>query len=192
MAAGPRARRAEDGRTARMTRGIRIEVALRRGGGRERAGITEAVRATLRRERCTRAALSVAIVDDATIADLHARYLHIDGPTDVLSFDLSDEADDPHERGIDGEVVVSYDTARREARARGLTLRAELLRYVIHGTLHLLGHRDDTPRRRAGMRRVEDEVLESLGPTPARRAGANSRRRRVSAGQGPGRRRREV
>lgn len=109
----------------------------------------------------------VALVDDRTIAELHGRYLDDPTPTDVLSF--------PH-----GEIVVSGDTARREARARGIDPLHELVLYVVHGALHLAGHRDGKPKDRARMRRAEREVLKALGLGDV--FGAAERRR---GGRGP-------
>lgn len=104
----------------------------------------------------------VALVDDDTIARLHERYLGVRGPTDVLSF--------PH-----GEIVVSGETARREARERGIEPLHELLLYVIHGALHLKGYRDKTAADRKRMRAAERRVLARLGvgdvfAAPARRS----------------------
>lgn len=124
--------------------------------------LIRAVRAALQRERCCKAVVSLAVVDDATIAELHSRYLGLAGPTDVMSFDLRDAPTGPGGRRggeVDGEVVVSVETARREARRRRIPVEQELLRYAVHGTLHLLGHRDDRPDRAAAMHRIEDEVL---------------------------------
>jgi rRNA maturation RNase YbeY len=81
------------------------------------------------------------------------------GPTDVLTFDLRH---DPGDEAIDGEIVVSADTARREADRRGLAPVEELTRYVIHGVLHLLGMDDRTPRDRQRMRREETRILKLL------------------------------
>jgi probable rRNA maturation factor len=92
----------------------------------------------------------VALVDDETIAELHERYLDVKGPTDVLSF--------PH-----GEIVVSGDTARREAEARGIPPLHELVLYVVHGALHLAGYDDKTPKSRRRMRAAERRVLADLG-----------------------------
>lgn len=92
----------------------------------------------------------VALVDDETIAELHERYLGVPEPTDVLSF--------PH-----GEIVVSGDTARREAAARGIPPLHELVLYVVHGALHLAGHDDRTPAARRRMRAAERRVLAELG-----------------------------
>lgn len=92
----------------------------------------------------------VALVDDRTIAELHERYLDVEGPTDVLSF--------PH-----GEIVVSGDTARREAQARGIPPLHELVLYVVHGALHLAGYDDKTPKTRKRMRAAERRILAELG-----------------------------
>jgi probable rRNA maturation factor len=154
---------------------------------RQRGAIAAAVRATLRRESCATATVSVAIVDDTTMAGLHARYMGIAGPTDVMSFDLGGQG----AAEVDGEVVVSGDTARREAKRRRIPTEPELLRYVIHGTLHLLGYLDDRPERAKRMHRIEDEVLREEerrrgeatkrrsdeGKSDRRQVGASSRRR---------------
>jgi probable rRNA maturation factor len=101
------------------------------------------------------AALSVTLVDDEAMAELHARYSKVEGPTDVLAFPLED-GDGP---GLLGEVVVSTDTAAREARARKLPFLRELLLYVAHGTLHLLGHDDHDPLARRRMHRRQAALL---------------------------------
>jgi probable rRNA maturation factor len=111
----------------------------------------------LRAERRADAALSVTIVSDRRIAALHREYLDAPGPTDVISFPLGGE-DDPDPTL--GEVVVSADTAAREAKARGLPFERELLLYVAHGTLHLLGYDDHAPKERARMHRRQEVLLE--------------------------------
>jgi probable rRNA maturation factor len=120
--------------------------------------IRAAVRAAVGGKLAGKARISVAVVDDATIARLHRRFLRRRGPTDVLSFVL-----DEGEGGLEGEVVVSAETARRMAPRFGWTAAEELLLYVIHGTLHLAGCDDRTPREQARMRSREEEVLARLG-----------------------------
>jgi len=110
----------------------------------------------------------VALVDDRTIAELHGRYLGEPGPTDVLSF--------PH-----GEIVVSGDTARREARERGVEPLHELLLYVVHGALHLKGYRDKTSADRKRMRAAERRILAGLGVGDV----FGARPRRPRRGRGP-------
>ena len=119
--------------------------------------------------------ISVAIVDDATIASLHERYLGEATVKDVLSFDLRD---DPGEVSLEGEIVVSAEAAVRQASSLGVDQKQELLRYVIHGTLHLLGYEDDTTGGRRRMRRAENRVLAVLKAPPRRSKRRNKQRRK--------------
>ena len=122
--------------------------------GRVRGAITS----ILRTAGIRRATISVAIVDDPTIHQLNARHLQHDYPTDVLSFLLEDEPD-----GLEGEVVVSADTATTTAARLGWPAEDELLLYITHGALHLVGHDDHSPADLAVMRRREREVLAEFG-----------------------------
>lgn len=124
--------------------------------------VRETVEAVLRAEGCRRAELSVAIVDDAEMAVLHERHLGVAGPTDVLSFDLG-VANASQGCGIDGEVVVSAETAARTAQGLGTETEPEVLLYVIHGVLHLLGYEDKAVEPAIRMRAREDEILAALG-----------------------------
>ncbi|HEX4129004.1 MAG TPA: rRNA maturation RNase YbeY [Pirellulales bacterium] len=117
-----------------------------------------AVEIVLRDAAIPAATISIAVVDDATIRDLNARYLAHDDETDVLSFVLDHSAD-----GLDGEIVVSADTAERVAAELDVSAAEELLLYVIHGALHLVGYDDLDPARQAVMRCREQEVLAELG-----------------------------
>ena len=101
--------------------------------------------------------LSFVVVDDARMGELHERYAGVPGPTDVLSFPL---ADDPV---LLGEVVISADTARREAAARGHPAYDEVLLYAVHGVMHLVGHDDHDPADRRRMRSAERRALTALG-----------------------------
>ncbi len=135
------------------------------------ASIRSAIEATLRRHGARAARISVALVDDAHIATLNESYLNHPGSTDVLSFDLRDpaEADGSNRLDVDGELVLSVQTARREAAARGNPLEAELGLYAVHGVLHLLGYDDKHESEARSMHELEDEVLSSIGIGPAYR-----------------------
>ena len=111
------------------------------------------------RERRGPVRLSVALLSDAEIARLNRRWLGHRGPTDVISFALSP----PGRRGLEGELAVGVETARREAASRGHAAYDELMLYVAHGILHLLGHDDAEPAGRARMRRAERAWLAGLG-----------------------------
>jgi probable rRNA maturation factor len=134
-----------------------VRLSGRRGDLDRRRLRSRAVR-VLRELGRPRAELSIALVDDASIAELNARYRGVEGATDVLSFSLLDGAHAEHRGELLGDVVVSLDTAAVQARRARRSLDDEVLRLVIHGTLHLLGHdheRDDEARRmRAEERRV--------------------------------------
>jgi probable rRNA maturation factor len=102
--------------------------------------------------------LSIALVDDREIRKVHAEFLDDDSPTDVISFHFDDGGPGPF-----GELVISAETALREARARKIPPRVELARYAIHGVLHLLGYDDHTPEGRRQMRRLERRYLSTAG-----------------------------
>ncbi len=79
--------------------------------------------------------LSVTLLDDVGITALNGRYLGRDGPTDVIAFALHE----PEEAPV-GDVYVGVEQAARQASAYGVPLAEELVRLVVHGTLHVLGH----------------------------------------------------
>jgi probable rRNA maturation factor len=81
--------------------------------------------------------ISIAVIDDAGIHRLNREFLQHDWPTDVITFPLSDD-----ENWLDGEIVVSRETADRLAINLPWSGDDELLLYVIHGTLHLVGFDD--------------------------------------------------
>jgi probable rRNA maturation factor len=80
------------------------------------------------------AEISVALVDDSSIAVLNEKFLENEGPTDVLAFSLGDAVD------VVGDVYVGFEQASRQAAELGVSLAEELVRLAIHGTLHVLGH----------------------------------------------------
>ena len=124
--------------------------------------LQEGIRETLRRFETAGADLSVAVVSDTEIAELHEKYMNIKGATDVLTFDLAEQ----HRAGgrrVEGEIVVSADTAKRRAEERAHPVAAELALYVVHGTLHLLGMDDATEQEAMKMHEMEDEILAAIG-----------------------------
>jgi probable rRNA maturation factor len=120
----------------------------------DRRRMRRAVVAVLRDAQIVDADVSIALVDDPTIAKLHAEFLDDPTPTDVLSFVLEQS-----ETSLEGEVVASAETALEYAARYKSTPADELLRYVIHGVLHLVGYDDSTPRQRATMRAKERKYL---------------------------------
>ncbi len=105
--------------------------------------------------------VSIAFVTNAAIRRLNRKYLGHDRATDVLAFPLGTD--------LLGEVVISAEVAVAEAQKRGIPVEEELLRYVAHGLLHLLGYDDRRPRDRARMwARQEREVRRALKNQAAR------------------------
>jgi probable rRNA maturation factor len=112
------------------------------------------LRELLRAEGVRSGEVSVAIVSDAEIHALNRRYLNHDYPTDVLSFLLERQAD-----RLQGEIIVSIDTARDRCREFGWPASYELTLYVIHGALHLVGYDDSSAEDRDRMRQREAHYL---------------------------------
>lgn len=133
--------------------------------GERRSGdaalIGDAIERTLKRFQRDRAGISVALVDDARIADLNERFLGHLGPTDCITFNLGDSPD-----VLEGEIVISHETAARAAASRGHDTLAEVLLCAVHGTLHLLGLDDASEGDAARMHVIEDEVLAEMGIGP--------------------------
>jgi len=113
-----------------------------------------------------RASVSLVLTDDARIRVLNRDFLETDHPTDVLSFPLA-EPGDLADRGRDlflGEIYISVETARAQARAARRPFPREVAHLVIHGLLHLIGHDHASPAERRRMRAVESRLLRELGP----------------------------
>jgi probable rRNA maturation factor len=125
------------------------------------ADIRRVVRTTLKAHRARDAELSIALMDAAHVRHLNAEYLHRRRDTDVLSFDLRD---DPGDRcRVSGQIVVNVRLARRRAARYRIDPAAEVMLYIVHGCLHLLGYDDHNPDQAAEMHRQEDDLLEQLG-----------------------------
>ncbi len=99
------------------------------------------------------------LVDDPAIHDLNRQWRGYDKPTDVLSWPLEEEF--PPLSGEDalGDVVISLDTARRQAQARGWTVEEETALLLVHGILHLVGHEDDSEAGSDAMKEIEKRIL---------------------------------
>ncbi|MDP2921902.1 MAG: rRNA maturation RNase YbeY [Candidatus Omnitrophota bacterium] len=123
----------------------------------DKAKITERAGAVLSAMSEPDAELSLVFVNDMYIRNLNWKYRRIDSATDVLAFPMRDS------RGLSGsilgDVVISVETARREAKKRKKDFQEELDLYLAHGILHLLGYDDEKPRARKKMREKEKELL---------------------------------
>jgi probable rRNA maturation factor len=124
------------------------------------ARLKKAVRLILRDARTKSAEISIAIVSDERMHELNRQYLQHDYPTDVLSFVL---ARDERTGSLDGEIIASADYAGREAVRYDWTTDDELLLYIIHGCLHLVGYDDTTANAIIAMRAAEAKYLAHFG-----------------------------
>ncbi len=95
--------------------------------------------------------VAVVLCDDADIASYHERFMSIPGPTDVISW----AADAPL-----GDVMVSCETARRQAAAYGNSWEREVCVLAVHGTLHLIGWNDHSPTERHEMQARVDAIID--------------------------------
>jgi len=122
-----------------------------------------------------RAELTVSLIDDAEMHVLNRDYRGKNRPTDVLAFALREGRRAPGDDAVLGDVVISLDSAARQARARGVPTDSEVRTLLIHGVLHLLGYDHERSaadaRRMRGMERRLHASIDHRG-MQARRVGA--------------------
>jgi probable rRNA maturation factor len=132
------------------------------------------------------AEMSLVLADDALVQTLNRDYRDKDKPTNVLSFALLDGSDDSddalaREEGMPiliGDVILAFETVRREAREQGKSIENHLTHLVIHGVLHLLGYDHQSDPDADRMERLETSILARMGiadpysANPAKSAGA--------------------
>jgi probable rRNA maturation factor len=104
------------------------------------------------------AEVSVTLVDDAGIAELAGRFGLTPRPTDVLAFSMLEGRGARHRGESLGDVVLSVETAERQARERRVTIPAELRDLLIHGILHLIGMDHERASDAREMRALEDHL----------------------------------
>ena len=121
------------------------------------------------------AEVSVVLADDEYIHQLNRQYRGKDKPTDVLSFAMNDHCAGTHEPDINqipadieillGDIIISLETAARQAGEYGHSLERELAYLTVHGMLHLLGYDHEEAEEQQEMRQEEEHVLSLLGIT---------------------------
>ena len=113
--------------------------------------------------------VSLVLANDEYILALNREYRDIDSATDVLSFALN-EGDEPividgPEEILLGDIIISIETATRQATEYGHSLERELAYLTVHGILHLLGYDHMAEEQKREMRREEEHILSLLGIT---------------------------
>ena len=132
-----------------------IEVRFEARAGVTASWVRRVVQKTLLAEKSAVRSLSVLVTGDRRIRRINKQFLKHDYATDVISFGLN-------EKNTLGEVVVSVDTARRVSKDLKIPFREELARYLVHGTLHLLGHDDRKKKDFEKMHYRQEKILNSL------------------------------
>ena len=126
--------------------------------------IRETAEKILRDLECHGCELSILLVDDDEMTHLNLEYLDRDYPTNVLAFPMREGEDKDLHPDLLGDVIISTETAEREAHHRGVTLGEEMALLLVHGILHLLGYdHEGAPDEAAAMEAKEQEILSRLG-----------------------------
>ena len=139
-----------------------IDIVRREGGKNFPAGKVKALAsAILKLVGKDDAELSIALIGNAEMRKLNARFRHKDYPTDVLSFPT--ERDVPGAASLLGDVIISVDKAREQARERQRSVDEEMTALLIHGVLHLLGYDHERSAKDARvMGRLERKIYRAL------------------------------
>ncbi len=100
--------------------------------------------------------VTFVLMDDKALLDYNKRYLQHDEFTDVITFDLQTGT------GVSGDILISYERVKENAKTFAVSAQSELHRVMVHGLLHLLGHTDKTKAQREAMRAEENKYLAKL------------------------------
>jgi len=103
--------------------------------------------------------LSLLIVDDPQIETINREYLHREGPTNVISFAMQEGEFPQVSPFLLGDVVISADTAEKEARLAGISFRQRLIELLIHGSLHLAGFDHEQDEAKAQTMETKSRIL---------------------------------
>ena len=105
--------------------------------------------------------IGVVLADDAVLREFNRRWRKIDRATDVISFAYDDHVREREARPVTGDIVISMDRVRAQAKRYRVTPGRELARLVIHGTLHLCGYDHLRVTERREMREREKRAIKS-------------------------------
>ena len=111
---------------------------------------------------CRDGELSILIVDDPEIAGLNKRYLSRSGPTNVIAFPMREGPFQEINPNLLGDVVISVETAAREAEGNNMSVESRFDQLLIHGILHLLGFDHEKTSEQAKTMRIKEEELLKL------------------------------
>ena len=126
--------------------------------------VRDIVRAVCRREHVSEALISVAFVRNSRMARMNREFLGHPGATDVITFELGGTPAESGVRTIVGDIYIAPDVARDNAREHGTGVRTELVRLIVHGTLHVLGytHDEGAGRMQGDMWRRQERIVAAI------------------------------
>ena len=147
----------------------KIEVRFGKGvKGVTASWVKNVVSKTLKFERSGHSAASVLLTDNKEIRRINKKFLKHDYATDVISFPLKDGPADvlvaggADEKDYLGDLAVSAEMAKQVAQELKIPFKEELARYLVHGTLHLLGYQDEKPALAKKMHRKQEAILDVI------------------------------
>ncbi len=126
------------------------------------AWVRRVVSTTLASEKSSKRFVSVLVTNNKEIRALNKKFLNHDYATDVISFEPGSGHPVAKEADYLGDVVVSVDMAQFVAKDLGIPWKKELARYLVHGTLHLLGYDDHAAADREKMFRRQEDLVEKI------------------------------
>ena len=139
---------------------------LKKIGLKDRQNVRATIHRLFNREKKKLAELQYVFVSDDRLLEINREFLQHDDYTDIITFPLS-RANEP----VSGEIYISVDRVRENAREFGTTIQLELLRVIFHGALHLCGYGDKTPKEEKIMRKMEETCInDQLGRSPGNRS----------------------
>ena len=107
--------------------------------------------------------LGISFVSSSRMAEINQQYLQHEGSTDVITFDYREGYEAGSESSeLAGEIYISVSDARRQAREFGTRWEEEVVRYIVHGVLHLRGYDDLAAAKRTVMKREENRLLRGM------------------------------
>lgn len=124
--------------------------------------IKEITRFILEKEGCKETEVSILLTEDDGIRQLNKRYRNTDEATDVLAFYQQKNKKEALRSNLLGDVVISTETAKRQAKEYNQPLLKEFYLYLIHGLLHLLNYKDETPQDYQDIKEKQEQLLKEV------------------------------
>ena len=121
-----------------------------------RESILSSSKKALQKEGIKHGRVDIILLNDKDLRKLHKEWMNDGSSTDVITFPLIEEPP------IHAEIYISIDTARKQSKDYGVTLKNELCRLAVHGALHIAGYDDATPTQRHAMHQLENRYIKGI------------------------------